>query len=85
MMLGARSERQTWPIPLPLGSLDPAEVQILVNQDEQFMEFGDVQSSAPARIAPQLVIARAKKKVPGALKSPRRAKRFRGPTQTPQT
>src|SRR6516162_757481 len=45
----------------------------------------DVQSSAPARIAPQLVIARAKKRVPGGLKSPRRAKRFRGPTQTPQT
>ena len=81
-MLGARSERQTWPIPLPLGSLEPAEVQVLVNQDEQFMEFGDVQSSAPARIAPQLVIARAKK---NGLKSARRAKRFRGPTQTPET
>jgi hypothetical protein len=69
MMLG-RSERQTWPIPLPLGSLEPAEVEVLVNQDEQFMGFGDVQRSVPVRIAPQLAIARAKKRVPGGLKVP---------------
>jgi hypothetical protein len=85
MILAARSKRQTWSIPLPPGS-QPAEVQLLVNQDEQFMGICDVQSSAPVRIALQLVIARAKKKLPGGLKSPRRAKPFRGPTQTtPQT
>ena len=83
-MLGLRNERRKWPIPLPLGNIELAQV-LLMNQGERFMGFDDVQRTASAQSARQLGIVGTKKRVPCALKSRRRAKRLCGLTQTRQT